>query len=175
MLKILSKRERTILYTTVGVFIFAVGFNFIIAPILNKNDSLSKEIILSRAKLKKYLWLLSQKDYIQGKYNKLSSTLKVSAEEPDSLVAVLTELESLARNANIRIIDIRPQAPRGSDLHKELTIDLRAEGAMTGYLNFIYNLENSLSLLRIRKFQLTAKANSAVLEGSFSISRISPF
>ncbi len=174
MLRILTKRERIILYLTGGVFVFAVSFNFCIAPILNRNDILNKEISLGRAKLKKYLWLLSQKDYIQSKYSKFSSTLQVSGEQPDSLVSILAELESIAQKANIRIIDIRPQASRGSGLYQELIIDLRAEGAMEGYLSFIYNLENSLSLLRIKRFQLTVKPNAAVLEGSFSISRISP-
>lgn len=175
MLKILSKRERVILSAAVGVVIFAAGFNFLIAPILSKNDSLNKEITLTRAKLRKYRWLLSQKDYIQGKYSKFSSAAKLSVEEEDALTSALSELENLAKNANIRIIDLRPQATKSSDLYREIFIDLRAEGTMEGYLNFIYNLENSLSLLRIKKFQLSARPNTAVLEGSFSISRIYGF
>ncbi len=172
MLKILNKRERIILYATLGVAIFAVGFNFFIAPILAKNDYLNKEIALARAKLRKYRWLLSQKDYIQGKYNKFSSALKISGEQQDSLTSALSEVENLAKDANIRIIDIRPQTSRGSGLYQEMLIDLRTEGAMEGYLKFIYNLENSLSLLRIKRFQLSAKPNTAALEGSFSISKI---
>lgn len=175
MLRILSKRERTILYTTLGVVIFTICFNFFIAPILAKNDYLNKEIALRRTKLKKYLWLLSQKDYIQSKYNKFSSTLQISGEQKDPLTNALSELENLAKNANIRIIDLRPQASRSSSLSREILIDLRAEGTMEGYLNFIYNLENSLSLLRIKRFQLSTKPNTPALEGSFSISRIYGF
>lgn len=169
MLKILNKREKIILYATLGVVIFAVGFNFFIAPILAKNDYLNKEIALARAKLRKYRWLLSQKDYIQGKYNKFSSTLSV---QKDTLTSALSEVENLAQDANIRIIDIRPQTSRGSGSYQEMLIDLRTEGAMEGYLKFIYNLENSLSLLRIKRFQLSAKPNTAALEGSLSISKI---
>lgn len=175
MIKVLTKRENTILYATVGVLIFATLFNFAIAPILTKNDNLNREINLSREKLKKYLWLLSQKEIIQKKYSKYAPTTSITGHEQDAVVSALSELESLAKNAGIKIIDLRPQAreTKGTELYKEILIDLRTEGSMEGYLKFIYNLENSLSLLRIKRFQLTAKPNAQVLEGSFSISQLS--
>jgi hypothetical protein len=173
MIKVLTKRERIILYTTIGIIIFALGFNFLIAPLLTKNENLNREIVLSRTKLKKYLRLLSQKDYIEKKYNKFSTPLKGSQEGTDAFVNALSELENLAKAANIRIVDIRPQSAKSLALYKETLIDLRTEGTMEGYLKFIYNLENSLSLLRIKRFQLNAKPNSPTLEGSFSVSQLS--
>ena len=59
------------------------------------------------------------------------------------------------------------------ELYKEILIDLRTEGTQEGYLKFFYNIENSLALLRIKKFRLTAKTNTQTLEGSFSISQLS--
>lgn len=173
MQKIISKREKIILYATIGVIVFSIGFNFLFAPLLIKNDNLNKEINISRAKLRKYLRLLSQKDSIQSKYSKLSADFKVSTRQEGALVTTLSELENIAKNSNIRIIDIRPQAPKSSDLYKEVIIELRTEGAMESYLNFIYTMENSLLLLRIKKIQLSAKPNTSNLEGLFSISQIS--
>lgn len=169
MIKLLSKRERIILYATIGVLIFFLGFNFLIAPLVTKVANLNKEIKLAREKLKEYRWLLSQRDYIQGAYAKSSSVFKASGEKENPLVSALSSLENLATQADIRIIDIRPQASRGSTPYRQMLIDLRTEGAMEGYLSFFYNLENSLSLLRIKKFQLTAKPNTPALEGSFTI------
>lgn len=172
MTKVLSKRERIILYVTLGVIIFAIGFNFLFTPILTKNEDLNKEIELTQTKLKKYLRLLSQKDYLQNKYNEFSGHLKDSlTRDFDTYLGVLSELENLTKAANIRIIDIRPQAPKSLALYKEIIVDLRTEGTMADYLKFIYTVENSLSLLRIKKFQLNAKANTSLLEGSFSISK----
>lgn len=173
---ILNKREKLILYTTAGVIIFAVIFNFLIAPLLNRNDNLNREVSLKKAKLKKYLWLVSQKDTIKAKYGKFAPITGSVGQQEDALVGALSELEKLARNADIRIVDLRPQtreAKGGADSYKEVFIDLRTEGTMEGYIKFIYNLENSLSLLRIKKFQLTAKPNAQVLEGSFSIFQLS--
>ncbi|MBM3246455.1 MAG: hypothetical protein FJZ13_03895 [Candidatus Omnitrophica bacterium] len=173
MPKILSKREKIILYVAIGVIVFSLGFNFLIAPGLGRNDVLNREISMVRTKLKKYRWLLSQKDYIQNKYNKFSSTLKLPGEQADTLTGALAELENLAKDANVRIIDLRPQPTINPSEYQEIIIDLRAEGTMEGYLKFIYNLENSLSLLKIKRFQLSAKPNNPALEGNFSISRIS--
>lgn len=171
MTRILAKREKTILYATIGILVFSLLFNFLIAPVMTKNDALNKEINIARVKLKKYLRLLAQKDSIQEKYKQFSSALKLPGQE-DAAVSALSELESLANNANIRIIDLRPEsASRSAGSYREILIDLRAEGNMEGYLKFLYNLENSFSLLHIRAFRLSAKPNSAILEGSFSVSQ----
>lgn len=173
MIKILTKRERIILFITVSVIIFAISFNFVITPVLTKNNNLNKEINLTWAKLKKYLWLLSQKDYIQAKFSKFSSLPEVSGEQEDVLVGILSGLENLAKNASIKIIDVRPQISRDLELHREIIVDLRTEGTIEGYLKFLYNIENYPSLFKIKRFQLNAKHNNLVLEGSFSISQTS--
>lgn len=173
MHRILTKRERVILYLTISVIIFSIVFNFVLTPILKRNELLNKEINIAKIKLKKYLRLLSKKDYIQNKYNKFVSGVNLSDTGKDTLVDALSELENLAKQANIRIIDIRPQGAKNINLYKEILIDLRTEGAIESYLKFIYNIENSLSLLCIRRFQLTARPNTQTLEGSFSILQIS--
>lgn len=172
MTKILSKREKIILFATIGIIAFAVVFNLFLAPLLSKNSDLNRQINFTRTKIKKYLWLLSHKDKLQAKYNKFYAGVRIQSESQDPLVTALSELEALAKNANIRIIDIRPQQTKPSDLYPEILIDVRLEGTMEGYLNFIYNLENSPSLFKIRRFQLTAKANSPTLEGAFSVSQL---
>lgn len=173
MHKVLTNREKTILLLTAGVLVFSVLFSLVISPQLDKNDALSRQVRASRVKLKKYAKLLSQKDELQRKYAKLPKGLGVSAKN-EGVVGILAELEAFAKEAGIRIVDLRPQpaAKSAAAGYKELAIDLRAEGDMQGYLKFIYALENSLTLLHINKFQLTSKPNSELLDSSFSISHI---
>jgi len=172
MQRILSNRERIILYTTIGVVIFSIVFNVLIAPFLKKNEDLNKEISFTRTKLKKYMRLLAQKDVIQEEYKKLSPSSEL-AEQENTIVSALSELETLAKNANIHIVDIRPQSAKSSDLYKEISVDLRAEGDMEGYLKFIYDIEHSLLSLTIKRLQLNVKPNSKVLEGIFTIQKLS--
>jgi hypothetical protein len=175
MLRVLSKREKIIFYATVGVLCLSAAFNFFNGSFWQKNVSLGREIAITRQRLKKSLRLLSQKEAIKNRYNKLSvrSDLPL-AQGGDVLVATLTELEKMAKEAGVRIVDIRPQdVSRGTGLYKEIAVDLRAEGDIGSYFKFIYNLENSLSLLRVRRFQLSSRLNSRSLEGTFAISSIS--
>lgn len=175
MQRLFTQREKTIFYLTVGIVAFSILFNFFIAPVMNKNEDLNRQINVNRSKLKRYLKLLSQKEYIQNKYKELSTTFKISDKREDRLVEVLSDLESLAKSANIRIVDVRPQGGLSGNTreYKEILVDLRAEGTMPDYLKFIYNLEHSLSLLRIKRLQLSSKPNSQALESIFSISQLS--
>jgi len=171
MLRVLSKREKLILFAVLGLLIFSIIFNFVIEPFLVKNENLNQEINAAKRKLRKYVYLLSQKDYIQSKYSKFSQNLKRPEEGRDIFVNALTAIEGIANVSNIRIIDIRPQNQKSQEADKEILIELKTEGRTEGYLQFLYNIENSLSLLRIKKFQLNSKANTKNLEGSFSISQ----
>ena len=175
MAKVLTKREKSVFFITVAVVIFSLVFHFLIAPVINDNDILNKEINVAQSKLRKYLRLLSQKDNIEKAYNQFSSAFSIKDAQDDKQVEVLSELERLAKDANIRIIDIRPSLNvfSGSSAYKETLVDFRAEGNMEGFTKFIYEIENSLSLLKIRKLQLSTKSNLQGLEGSFSISQLS--
>jgi hypothetical protein len=174
MQRILSIREKLILILTAGIIVCAISFNLLIEPVLTKNAALNKEINIARSKLEKYAALLSRKDYIHKEYNKLTLTLRRGDASKDTFLDLLTEIENLARDAKIRIIDVRPQGTAkriGSE--KESLIELRTEGDLESYLRFIYNTENSSFLLTIDNFQLNSKANSQSLEGNFLISQIS--
>lgn len=163
MLRLISKREKIILYTTIGMAIFAIAFKFAILPVIDRYDAITGEIEIASAKLNKYRQLLVNKKVIEEKYIKLFGSLP----EPKELTAnPLFELESLARASGVRIVDIRPQAGSGA---KEAIIDLRADGLMEAYLKFIYNIENSTAFFSIKKLQLISKPNTQGLEGNFSI------
>jgi DNA-directed RNA polymerase subunit F len=170
MHKILTPREKIILSTTIGVIIFSVLFHFIIVPILKRVEAVNNRVFALKIKLTKYTWLLSQKETIQNKFEQSVSTLNL--DRTNTLVNALSNIETIAKNANIRIIDIRPQASRKVRTHREVIIELKAQGASENYIKFLYDIENSLLLLRIKSLKLNAKPNTPNLEGNFLISQI---
>lgn len=172
-MKILSAREKVILYVTIAVLAFSAAFTPLIMPLINKDNFLNQGIMVTRVKLKKYLWLLSQKEYIQDKYREFSKTFKDFSDKEDIVVSALTQLENLAKESGIQIVDIRPQLSKNLSSHKEILVDLRTQGRIDGYFKFIYGVEDPLSLFRIKKLQISTKTNSQLLEGSFSISQFS--
>lgn len=169
MLKILTGREKTIFYLTSGVIVFALGFNFLLMPLFGKFSRLNREIALTRMKLVKYSWLLSQKDALLARYAVGVSSGNTSGQD-DPLLSGLSTIEGLAQQSNIRIIDIRPDMQvKSSGQNKEALVELRAEGDAKGFFAFIYKLENSLFLLKVKKFQLSLRPGNQALEGRFTI------
>jgi len=171
MPRLLTKREKVISYLTLAVVIFSIGFNFVLAPIFKRIDTLNKETGIVRFRLKKYLQLIREKSSLENKYRNFTSGLNLP-EQGGAGVSAPLALEAIAKDANIRIVDIRPQNTSSRGVYSESIIDVRTEGDIEGYLKFFYNVENSLYLLKINKFQLSAKPAGTLLEGSFSISQL---
>lgn len=171
MQKFLTKREQLILFLTVGIIVFGVVFSVFLSPLIQKDENLNREISLTRSKLKKYSRLLTQKDYIQEKYNKLSAGLVPPENNERGVESGLSEMENIAKASNVHIVDIRPQSQKGAASSKETYVDIRAEGNLESFLRFIYGIENSLSVLKIKKFQLNSRSGTTALEGTFTISQ----
>ncbi|MDD4955606.1 MAG: hypothetical protein PHP17_06175 [Candidatus Omnitrophica bacterium] len=166
MQNILKKREKIILGITMGIILFSIIFNFIIAPVLARYDAVSREISLNRVRLKKYLTLLTQKNEIQGKYEKFLQAPTLTSDAKDALVVVMSSLENIAKADGVKIVDVRPQSQAKEGV---VIIELRTQGEMDAYTKFIYDVETSLLLLKINRLQFTAKPNTTGLEAMFTI------
>lgn len=162
------------LLLTIAVIIFALLFNFIIGPVITKSKNLSRQIMINRMKLGRYLWLINNKEEIRQKYAKYIPPVAAGSQQREPLLGALAELENLAKSAGIKIVDLRPQANivKKDGPYQQTAIDMRTEGTLEAYINFIYNIENSLSLMKICSFQLAQRANSGLLEGTFSIIKL---
>ncbi len=173
MQRVLTQRERVILYATGALLAFALALNTVCAPWLRKAETLNREIALTRAKIQKYANLLARRDAIRKRSAAMAAQVNVSGAQTDPMVAALSELENIARQANVKITDVRPQQAGASSGYRQTVVDIRAEGDMEGFVKFSYDLDNSLALLRIRRFHLGAKSGTALLEGTFSLEPIS--
>lgn len=162
-----------LLYGAVCVLFSYFFLRVIIFPMIKRYSELNSEIRVNRLKLQKYARLLSQKDSILAKNDSLSKIMILSKEEGSSSVSALSELENLAKNANILILEIRPQSVKSTSLHKEMDIELKTEGGLRDYLKFMYDIEHSLSLLTVKKLKLSSQPNTQTIEGLFSISQLS--
>lgn len=166
----LNRREKIILLSVIMLVILAIGFRTLVAPVLARNAVLDTEIKITRLKLKKYLGLLNQKEELKNAYAKLSRVSVTPQEGQATSTGILSDIENLANDSGLYIIDIRPE-PRKNTASKENYVQLRTEGEMESYLKFIYSIENSLRLLQVKKLQLQAKNGSSRLEGNFLISQ----
>jgi len=169
--KLLTKRENIIFKITLGVVVISVFFVFSVAPVLRKAETLDKEISLTRMKLIKYTRLLGRAGDIR---DKSVPDAGLVVEGKDRLLSALSIIEKLAKESNISILDLRPQNQKeGSrNIDNEIVVDIRTEGKIEEYAKFLYEVENSLFLLRVKKLQLDIKPASQTLEGNFTIAQL---
>jgi len=173
MKKLLTKRERFFVYIIASAIIFAFSYNMVIEPLMNKSKDLNREISSKEIKLKKYRGLLGQGDQLHKIYKKYLLPEDNPADMQDTFLGTLKELEKLAGASGVVILDIRPDKRRkGKGELSESKIELKTEGTLKDYLKFVYNMENTPSLLKINKLQLISKTNSELLEGRFTIGQI---
>lgn len=149
-----NPREKILLFITMAVVLFAILLNFTVLPFIDKNDLINKEILITRIKLKKYQRLLNRRETIEGRYPPLPVD--------DSMSGALAELENMANESGLKILEVRPQ---------DELIDIRTEGNIEQQIRFIYNIQNSLALLWVRSFQINAKADNQLLEANFTITK----
>lgn len=165
MREVINKRERVIAFAAAAVIIIFAALNFIIEPLLSRASSLNKEIKLAKAKLIEYSGLLTAKSGIKSDHVQAS-------QEGNAAKNVFEELEALAKDSGLKILDMRPQPVKPLEIYKEMNIDLRTQGMPESFIRVIYSIENSPLLLKVRKLQLNALPNSSDLEGYISVSQV---
>lgn len=157
MRKILNKRERRVAYIAAGAVIFSLLFNFSIVPLIKRHQSLNKEIDFLELRLRKYLMLLGEESG--------SGLALLEKSAPDSL----TEVQLLGDKAGIRIIEISQQGWKADKAYRERLILLRTQGNLEELTRFIYSINSSPFLLRIKKLDIEAEPLEDLLEARVTI------
>ena len=170
----LSKKEKIVFYIAIFVVSLLILDRAIISPIFSKIRSLNKEIQDKQTTIKKNLRILSQKDRILQESSKYSSFLgQTKLGDDEQVTLVLKELESLANKSSVYLVDMKPAGIKESGSSKRIMVNLNCEAQMEQLVDFMYNMENSESLISIEKYQITPKAKeSSVAKCSISVYKV---
>jgi ribosome-binding ATPase YchF (GTP1/OBG family) len=170
----LSKKEKIIFYVAASLISLLVLDRAIISPVFSKIQQLNKEIKDKQAQIKKNLRILAQKDKILTQGAKYSSFLSDSTMSDDEQVTlVLKELENLASKSQVYLVDMKPAGTKETGTSKRIMVNLNCEAQMEQLVDFMYNMENSDSLISIEKYQITPKAKeSSVAKCSISVYKV---
>lgn len=170
----LNLRERTILYSGLAIIAGALLFNLFFAPLLKRNALLDKKIALALAKARNKLQLVGDKGEFVERYRALFGKALPDNSLGEGAVAALAQLEALAKEAGVRIVEIRPQRTQRYPQYQEFPVEVRLEGTMDKYVSFIYAVGNAPSLLRIKRFLISAQPSSQLLSATFLVAYLVP-
>jgi len=110
---------------------------------------------------------------ITQEYQKYIQYVSKSGSDEEEVAKILGEIETLARQTAINLVDMKPQTTREIDFYKQYLIEVEAEGEMKDLVNFLHQLNISSQLLRAEKLRLSLpKKDSTVIKSSMLISKV---
>jgi len=157
----LNKQEKYLLYASVTVLSLVFFDKVIFSPIMGVLNGLNKKISAHEKELKNSLLVLNKEEFITNNYSEKTGSLgKISSNE-EEIADMSSTIERLARKTSVLIQNIKPLSVEEQDLYFKYKIEIEAEADMSKLIDFIYQLEKSPKLYRVKKLSLTSKKKDA--------------
>jgi len=170
----LSKKEKTLLFGTVGFVSLALLDAFVLGPILSRSHIMDAEIHAKEETIKRNLRIISFRDSIESEYAGYRSYLDSADKGREEIIGdLLKKIEVIAKDHNIGIVNIQPGDMVENPVFQEFKTSLECEGAFADILAFMKNLEGSEFLFKITKYSMIPKSKGGeVLICTMDISRV---
>ncbi len=152
--KNLSKKEKIGLGIVVIIFLFVVTEKIIIAPITHAFKSVDNKIAGSYQQLNRYEESMKLEGVIKKEYLTYNSSFKNKGSDEENLSFMLNQIESIARQSDILLLDVKPQPPKKNDFYKEYLVEVSLQSKIEGIIKFIYNLNSDPGVFRVEKIKL---------------------
>jgi Tfp pilus assembly protein PilO len=169
----LNRRETIILVITLGLIVFFTAYQFVFKPVHKGSTDINDQLRLDRGELVKVNQLLGQKDLIEARYKNLVAIIGAQDSEEAQMPAIISKIETAAREGNVHIANIQPQKSVTQKEVKFLTVELEIDGQWLDIVHFLYLLQEKPNLYFINELNLE-KYSGAVssLRGRIVISRM---
>lgn len=153
----LSKRQRTLLYVTVGVVCLASSEWFVYSPIVSRLHELDQEIVLKESQLRRNLRNLAAREGVLKAYSPYTAYASTAASDEEKIGGLLKEIEGLARKSGLALVNVRPKPATKIDVGKQYSVEIESETDMGPLIRFIHGLHGSKYLLRVTQLRLAPK------------------
>jgi len=170
----LNDREKKLAIATIAIVSLSIVYALIIAPLYAKWKELNGQTRSKVSMLETGFKLLANQKQMSEEYSRLSKYAKTSLSEEESVADTLALIENISKNASCLIVNIKPVGVTNAGSYKEILIDVSAEGGISQFSKFLYDVENpSDKLMSIKRFTLSPKSGqAATLKGTFIVSKI---
>ena len=157
-----------------GIFaVSALLDRLVISSIQGRLRKINQETAISEKQLGWSLRNLNQKEIIAEEYQKYITHVRKNGSDEEEVARILGEIESLARNSSVYLVDMKPQMPKEIDFYRAYAVEIEAEGEMKPLINFLQQLNGSSQLLRAEKLRLKSKEkNLSIMKASMLITKV---
>ena len=154
----LSGREKTLFISGAIIVACILVYIFAFEPIWTEWKKLNELIYSKSIKLVKNRRILGQEKQITKFYNEYAKDIKMEGSVEEETAKILKEIENIARTSSTYIADIKPNKVKDMGFYKEYFVELEAEGDIANLAKFIYELQDSKQILKVRHLRINPKA-----------------
>lgn len=166
----LSWRDQRALLAGIGVLAVAMLVFLWLLPSLDKIRRLDRAIAMESKRLEQVRELYKAVSELSDRENKLQDQIRRRSTESFSVASVV---ESIARDAGVmeQVQYLKPEQGKVSDQFREALVSLKiGEITPTQLVDFLYRLESSERILRVRNLQLRpSPKESGKLDATFTV------
>jgi|WetSurMetagenome_2_1015567.scaffolds.fasta_scaffold200367_3 hypothetical protein len=159
----LTKKQKILALLALGaLFIFSAEKVFF-SSISSKLRSMNRQIKAAETTLQRNLAIRQSKDLYSAEFKAYQAYLKEEKSDLGGMaVDFLKEVERLARESGVSVINLNPQAAveniKGSRIYKA---DLRLEASSAQLLGFFVKVQESRLLINLERFSISPKDEQA--------------
>lgn len=153
-----SSREKMITVMLAGVVAAYAFVQGLYLPFQRKNETMAQKITVAQGKLRKNLGVIEQSKGIEQKYQYVLDTFRQKGSQEQVMSSILSEIEGVAGEVNMRIADMKPKRVRPVDLYNNFSVSLAVDAPLTEILRFVYLLQTPPHMFQIEELSLNNNA-----------------
>lgn len=143
MIRRLSNRENIILAVCLLLGFAYTGHHFVFKSLKGSLTSVEDKVKSGEKRLKSYLKILKKEKAVDEEYNIYSALFRQSAPDDQQMTSVLSEIEAVANEVNMRLADIKPRRVKRAEFYNNFSVSLTIEGEPADIIRFLYALQNN--------------------------------
>lgn len=150
----LKRRELNLLILCCIIIAAAIGYIFVIEPVIKQYAFLKGEIEQKQLNFLKLQRVCASKGEIDTWYTHLLPRLFQSGSDEENFAFFLKEIELISRQASVYITNLKPLSILKESGYKEYLVRVEAEGRLNSLADFLYNLPDSEQIVSLKQLQI---------------------
>lgn len=169
-----SGKEKRLALAVLAVALGAAFYAWVAEPMFAGASSGKSAFQSKKAVFNKSLKSLAEYDALKAEYDRMASGVPVLAGKQD-ITESLRILEKIAQECSVSMVSVKPQVFEEDDGSKRTLFDLSAHMEPGSLVRFLYELETSPYLLRVKRLNVSAgnQGSSSDLQCTLLISQLS--
>ena len=159
MIRRLSKREQKIFVLCLLTALIYVGYAKAIKPLQARIDLMDAKITKQNKKIQQNLKTIKKAAALEPTYDQYIKKFKQSGSNEQVMSSILSEIEQVARELDLRISDLKPKRVQSAETHNRFSVSLTIDSEFVDIIHFLYLIQTQPHLFDVDEVQFDKGAS----------------